>query len=331
MSRAFTASIVPARGKLYEAAIDLTASLAQSATLRKVTTDREKQTLGIERPEIDTWDKLFDLIESSNIFESDSELQFTVQFETQSGQTAGFEVVLSGRDLFGGGAADHRGQLTVHLDNRLKATGFWWNDKEAMRGPYGLRAEWDGWRELLVLLSLQGPFDYSATAQHMGVFIESNWGSPDFSSAQYHSDIGEFVRDFKRTRQSFHTPGLYYGAYSGTWEPSAHYPWGVEEHQRRRLDFYDILGAYDPTGDRGRLARFVQSLTEEQVETAWEISNSLDSDEIEIVLSTADSEIRFEKLASGGLLYAEPSTPLYPAYIALWEFVLEAMAKRSGF
>ena len=76
MSRAFTASIVPARGKLYEAAIDLTASLAQSATLRKVTTDREKQTGGIERPEIDTWDKLYGLIESSNIFESKSELQF---------------------------------------------------------------------------------------------------------------------------------------------------------------------------------------------------------------------------------------------------------------
>ena len=225
MSRAFTASIVPAGGKLYEAAIDLTASLAQSATLRKVTTDREKQTGGIERPEIDTWDKLYGLIESSNIFESKSELQFTAQFETQSGQTAGFEVVLSGSDLFGGVTVDHRGQLTAYFDNRLKSTGFWWTDKKSMRGPYGLRAEWDGWRELLVLLSLQGSFDYSTSVEHMGVFIESNWGSPDFSTAQYHSDIGEFVRDFKRTRESFHTPGLYYGAYSGTWKPSSRYPW----------------------------------------------------------------------------------------------------------
>lgn len=80
-----------------------------------------------------------------------------------------------------------------------------------------------------------------------------------------------------------------------------------------------------PTGDRGRLARFVQSLTEEQVETAWEISSKIDPEDIEVVLATADPEIRFEKFNAGGLLYGEPSTPLYPAYIALWKLVLEAI------
>ena len=326
MSRAFTASIVPACGKFYEAAIDLTNSLASNSKLLAVRTDREKQIGGIERPEVDSWEKLLHLFEDSEIFGSDSELDFTVQFETNSGETVYFEVVLSGSHLYDGAVIDYQGQLLVRLEEtRLKASGFWWRDKVNMRGPYGLRAEWDGWRELLVLLSLQGPFDYSTSVEHMGVFIESNWGSPDFSTVQYHCDIGEFVRDFKRTRESFHTPGLYYGAYTGTWKPSPNYSWGLAEHQERRLDFYDILGAYDPTGDRGRLARFVQSLTDEQVETAWQMSSEIDPDDIWLVLSTADAEIKFEAIGTGGLLYAEPSTPLYPAYIALWEFVLETI------
>ena len=189
-----------------------------------------------------------------------------------------------------------------------------------MRGPYGLRCDWEGWREFLTLLSLSGAFEQDECIEHMGVSAEASWSSPDLNPVMYHRDIGEFVRDFKRIRAGYHTPGLYYGAYSGTWEPIRK-PQALDVHQKRRLEYYGILGGYDPTGDRSRLAEFVLSLEEGEVEQAWEAGVGIDADDIDLVLSHADPEIKFERFGNGGLLYAEPSTALYPAYIALWEHV----------
>ena len=317
-----TASIVPADGKFQEAALDLLRSLAPHSELLEARTGFEKEFVGIVPAEIDTWDKAISLVEESSIFESSTRWEFTTRYETSNGQTMDFVVALVGADFYGGVQTGYRGLLMVQLDERLKTTGFWWRDLENKRGPYGLRADWDGWREFLLLMSFQTDHGYSTSVEHMGVMVESNWSAPELTAVMYHADMGEFVRDFKRIRAGYHTPGLFYGAYSGTWEPSPS-PWDLGEHQRRHLDYCDLVGMYDPTGQQDRLSQFVQSLEAEDVERAWELSGQVDPDSIDLVLSCADPEIKFERLGSGGLLYAEPSTALYPAYIDLWNFLKE--------
>ena len=315
-----TASIVPAGGMFQQAALDLLGSLAGSSQLLEARTGFEKELVGIVRTEIDTWGKAIALVEESNIFESSTRWEFTTRYETSNGQTMDFVVALVGADLYGGVQTGYRGLLMVQLDERLKTTGFWWRDLENKRGPYGLRADWDGWREFLLLVSFQTDYDYSALVEHMGVMVESNWSAPELTAVMYHADMSEFVRDFKRIWACYHTPGLFYGAYSGTWEPSSS-QWDLEEHQRRHLDYCDLIGSFDITGNPDRLSKFVQSLAQDEVERAWSISSEVDADAIDLVLSSADSEIKFERIGDGGLLYAEPSTALYPTYINLWDFL----------
>ena len=324
MSRSFNCSIVPVDGRFHEAAIDLISSLAARSELREVWTDREKGWPGVKRQEVDAWEKLAQLVEETDIFNSNSELAFTIKNQSENGRGPFLDMTFTGSQFNPEKVVAEAGQISIGMsESDFKHAGFWWRDLNNARGPYGLRAEPEGWRELLLLFSLNGDSGCASAVEHMGVYVEGSWDSPGLGPVMYHSDVREFLRDFTRIREKFHTPGLFYGAYSGTWKPVPDYPRDLAEWQKISLEYFDLVGVYDPTGDRDRLARFVQSLTKDQVEAAWQISESIDAADIEEVLAAADTEIRFEKLDEGGLLYTDPSTPLYPAYIALWEFVVD--------